>query len=116
MEEVLKTNPGDAQRRVFYGLALAYLGRKAEAIREGEHAVSLVPISRDGYSGPYYQQILARIYLLAGEPDKALDQLEPLLKIPYYLSPGWLRIDPTWDELRKNRRFQKLVESPPSKA
>jgi tetratricopeptide (TPR) repeat protein len=115
-EELLKTNPGDAQRIAFHGLALAYLGRKAEAIRDGQRAVSILPVSADGYTGPYLQQLLARIYLLVGEPDKALDQLEPLLKFPHYLSPGWLRVDPTWDDLRKRPRFQKLVESPPSKA
>ena len=59
--------------------------------------------------GPYNQHQLARIYILVGEPEKALDQLEPLLKIPYVLSPGWLRIDPNFDPLRKNPRFQKLV-------
>ena len=53
---------------------------------------------------------LARIYLLVGEPEKALDQLEPLLKVPFYLSPGWLRIDPTFEPVRKNPRFQKMVE------
>ena len=92
------------------GVALAYLGRKDEAIREGQRGVELMPISRNAFTGPYNQHQLARIYILVGEPDKALDQLEPLLKIPYYLSPGWLRIDPTFDPLRKHPRFQKLVE------
>ena len=59
--------------------------------------------------GPYIQHQLVRIYILVGEPEKALDQLEPLLNIPYYLSPGWLKIDPNFDPLRKNPRFQKLV-------
>jgi hypothetical protein len=58
------------------------------------------------------QHQLVRIYIETGEYEKALDRLEPLLKVPYNLSPGWLRIDPTFDPLRKNPRFQKLVESP----
>jgi hypothetical protein len=95
---------------VLIGLALAYLGRKAEAIREGQRGVELVPITMDANTGTYIQHQLARIYLLVGEPEKALDQLEPLLRIPYYLSPGYLRIDPTFDPLRSNPRFKKLVE------
>jgi hypothetical protein len=66
-------------------------------------------LSKDGYNGPYLQHQLVRIYLLAGEHEKALDQLEPLLKIPYYLSPGWLRIDPTFASLRGNPRFERLL-------
>ena len=97
------------QRHVLRGLALAYLGRKEEAIREGERGVALDPMSKDAVDGPYDQHQLVRIYILVGEPEKALDQLEPLLKIPYYLSPGWLKIDPNFDPLRKNPRFQKLV-------
>jgi hypothetical protein len=46
------------------------------------------------------QHQLVRIYLLVSEPEKALDRLEPLLKMPYYLSPGWLKIDPTFAPLR----------------
>ena len=69
-----------------------------------------MPISRDAYLGPYVQLQLARIYLLVAEPEQALDQLEPLLRVPFYLSPGWLRIDPTFDPLRNNPRFKKLVE------
>jgi TolB-like protein/Tfp pilus assembly protein PilF len=107
--EQLLATPDDDQRHVIRGLALAYLGRKAEAIAEGERGVALVPVSRDAFSGAYNQHQLVRIYLLVGEPEKALDRLEPLLKIPYYLSPGWLKIDPTFAPLRGNPRFERLV-------
>jgi tetratricopeptide (TPR) repeat protein len=103
------TSTFDAQRRAFLGLALAYLGQKAAAIREGQRGVALSPISRDAFVGPYVQHQLARIYLLVGEPEKALDQLEPLLKMPCYLSSGWLRIDPNFAPLRGNPRFERLV-------
>jgi tetratricopeptide (TPR) repeat protein len=112
-EETLKATPDDAQRRVFLGLALAYLGRSAEAVKEGERAVALWPTARDGYIGPYVQHQLARIYAVAGEPDKAVDQLEALLRIPYFLSPAWLRIDPNFESLHSNPRFQRLVAGTP---
>jgi tetratricopeptide (TPR) repeat protein len=111
LEEQLRTTPGDAQRRILYGMSLAYAGRKEEAVREGERASKSLPISKDAYLGPYLQHQLVRIYIMAGEPEKALDQLEPLLKVPYNLSPGWLKIDPNFDPLRQNPRFQKLVAS-----
>jgi tetratricopeptide (TPR) repeat protein len=109
LEEQLRGAPGDGQRHVFRGLALAYMGRKAEAIEEGKRGVALWPISRDAYNGAYVQHQLVRIYLLVGEPEKALDQLEPLLEMPYYLSPGWLRIDPTFAPLKGNPRFERLI-------
>ena len=107
--EQLQSTPQDAQLHVLLGLALAYLGEKSAAIREGHRGVALLPISRDPFNAPYIQHQLARIYMLVGEPEKALDQLEPLLGVPYYLSPGWLRIDPTFAPLRGNRRFERLV-------
>ena len=66
-------------------------------------------IANDAFDGAYLQHQLVRFYILIGEPEKALDQLEPLLKIPYYLSPGWLRIDPNFDPVRNNPPFQRLV-------
>ncbi len=109
-EDQLKGLPEGAQLHVLLGLALAYMGRESEAVREGERSVALLPIAVDGYTGPYLQHQLVRIYLLTGEHQKALDQLEPLLGIPYHLSSGWLRVDPAFDPLRKNPRFQRLVE------
>jgi hypothetical protein len=103
--------PKDAQRHALLGLALAYLGRKEDAMREGEWGGALAPIHKDAFSGPYVQHQLVRIYILVGEPEKALDQLKPLLNVPYFLSPGWLKIDPNFDPLRNNPRFQKLVAS-----
>jgi len=111
LEQQLKATPQDAQRHIVLGLALAYLGRSADAIREGEHGVALAPISRDAQTGPYNQHQLVRIYLLLGQNDKALDNLEPLLRIPYYLSPGWLRIDPTFAPLKGNPRFERLANA-----
>ena len=109
LEEQLHANPEDAQRRVFLGLVLAYRGRKEEALREGQRGVAALPLAKDADMGAYLQHQLVKIYILVGEAEKALDNLEPLLKIPYVLSPGWLTIDPNFDPLRRNPRFQRLV-------
>jgi serine/threonine-protein kinase len=105
----VRDTPDDAQRRAFHGLALAYLGRHVEAIAEGERGLELLPVERDAFGGPYQMHLLARIYLLVGEREKALDLIERLLKIPYFLSPGWLRIDPTFAPLKGTPRFEKLI-------
>jgi eukaryotic-like serine/threonine-protein kinase len=108
-EAQLRDAPDDAQLRLLHGLTLAYSGRKADAIREGERGLALLPISKDAYGGAYIQHLLARIYIMTGEHEKAIDQLESLLRIPYFLSVGWLRIDPTFDPVRKNPRFARLL-------
>jgi len=108
-EQELRAAPDDAQLHMFLGLMLAYLGRTADAIREGERGVALLPISADASNGPYMQHQLVRIYLIVGEKEKALDQLEPLLRTPYNFSPGWLRIDPNFAPLKGNPRFERLV-------
>jgi len=110
LDRQLVDAPDNAVRHALRGLALAYAGRPAEAVEAGQRAVQLMPTTKDAYVAPYLQHQLVRIYLLGGEPEKALDQLERLLKIPYILSPGWVSIDPNFASLRGNPRFQRLVK------
>jgi serine/threonine protein kinase/tetratricopeptide (TPR) repeat protein len=110
LETQLRAVPRDAGLQVTHAIALAYLGRKAEAIAEGERAVALLPATKDAFLGPAIQEGLAEVYVLVGENEKALDQLELLLKMPSELSPGWLRIDPTYASLRGNPRFERLLK------
>jgi len=109
LEEQLKSAHQDAGLHAYLGVALAYLGRKAEAIREAQQAVALRPISKDATNAPYFRHQLARVYILTGEPEKAIDELEAILKVPYYVTPAWLKIDPNFDPLSGNPRFEKLV-------
>jgi len=89
------------------------LARKADAIREGRRAVELLPMSSDANSGPYMRSNLARIYMLVGEPDSAVAELEPLLSIPSWISIPALRADPVWEPLRASPRFRQLVYGRP---
>ena len=104
--------PEDAQRHSILGVALAYLGRKAEAIREGRRGAELLPLSEDAINAPYVQLQLARIYVLTGEPDQAMDMLERMLARPFYVSRGWLRLDPAFRPLVGHPRFDAVVGSP----
>lgn len=109
LTEKLAKNPDSGSHRALLGLSLAFLERKEEAVREGERAVAQKPSSEDLEEGPYNKHQLVRIYILAGDHEKALDLLETLLKAPYFLTPGWLRVDPNFDPLRGNARFEKLA-------
>lgn len=101
----------DAFRHSSLGVMLAFLDRKADAVREGTRGPMLLPVGKDAVWGPWMKRQLARIYTLVGEPDKALDQLEQLLVIPSSVSPRRLRIDPAFAALRGNLRFERLAAS-----
>src|SRR6266568_2923012 len=85
------------------------LGRKEDALREGRRAVELLPISKDAYDGPILATNLAAIYAQVGERDLALEQLATLVEVPNGPTPGTLRVEPEWDPLRGDPRFDKIV-------
>ena len=83
--------------------------RSHSAMRNSPVEISIQAIAKRPLADPYDQHQLVRIHILLGSHDRALDLLEPLLKVPYHLTPGWLRIDPNFDPLRGNPRFDKLA-------
>ena len=109
-EQLLRDAPDDPARHAQHGLILAALGRKQEAIAEGKRAVELVPESQDAFDGPQYTAALAQIYALTGESDEAFRLLDHLLNVPNGLAMTMLKLDPVWDPLRKDPRFQALID------
>jgi hypothetical protein len=89
----------------------AELGNKEKAIQEGRTACDMLPPAKDAISGVLVLSTLARIYALTGEKDRALEQLDTVSKIPFGPSYGQLRLDPEWDSLRGDPRFEKIVAS-----
>jgi TolB-like protein len=108
--EKVQQRPSDDVSHAMLGYAYAHLGRPADAVREGRRAVELLPLSRDAYEGANRLQDLAMIYATIGDRDGAIDQLRILLEIPSRVSPGDLRVDPTWGLLRNDPRFQQLAD------
>ena len=111
----LATAPGGANVRAALhaalGQALAGLGRRDEASKEGQRAIELVPASADAAEGPGWQENLARIHAMNGDSAGALVLLGSLLSTSYLhpLSPAMLKADPVWDSLRDEAAFQRLV-------
>ena len=93
------------------GLIDAALGRKQEALSEGRRAVELLPMTKDAVNGPDILYFYAAICAQVGERDLAIEELKTLAQIPAGASYGDLRLDPFWDPLRGDPRFDKIVAS-----
>jgi serine/threonine-protein kinase len=113
MEAQQGDKPKDADYFADIAKLDAGLGRKEEAIREARRAVELLPIAKDSLNGPTLVANLALVYAWTGEPDRALEQLEKVATIPGHehdaVTYGDLRFNPCWDDLRGDKRFDKVV-------
>ena len=110
-EEAVRTAPDDASKLCFLGLIDASLGRKEEALREGLRAVELLPSTKDALNGTEVLYFYAVICAWTGERDQAIQQLQTLARLPAGVSYGEIRLDPFWDPLRGDPRFEKIVAS-----
>src|SRR5437667_5347838 len=95
----------------FLGQAYAGLGEAAAGIAEGQKAMAIEPTSKDPVDGPVREEKMADIYALLGDADHAMPILKRLLQMPYdgAITPALLRLDPVWDQIRNDPRFQKLT-------
>src|SRR6266576_840931 len=109
-ETLFTTTTAPAPKALQHGLILAALGQKQEAIAEGKRAVELLPESQDALDGPRATADLAQIYAWTGEFDEAFRLLDHLFAVPSNLTVPMLKLDPAWDPLRQDPRFQALID------
>jgi serine/threonine-protein kinase len=110
IERIVRDQPDYAEALCLLGMIDAALGHKQDALREGRHAVELLPMTKDAMTGAELLRNLAIIYAWTGEKDLAIKQLEELLPLYGPISYGQLRLHPWWDPLCDDPRFDKLVE------
>jgi predicted Zn-dependent protease len=116
LETLSKKDPDNPNLVSGLSFIHAVLGKKDEAIKEAERAITLRPSVKDAVDGPQYEENLASVEVLVGDKDRAIPMLKRLLEIPYLshansgVTPALLRLDPKWDPLRADPAFQKLCE------
>jgi TolB-like protein/Tfp pilus assembly protein PilF len=115
-EKIVRAQPKNVKPLSVLALIDAQLGEKEKAIREGRTACDMLPVSKDALDGVGLIINLASVYALTGEKDLALEQLEIVTKLPGGPTYGQLRLDPEWDSLRGDPRFEKIVASLAPKA
>jgi len=109
LEAEVEADPAEPRLRSALGLAFAGLGRKRDALREGREGVRLMPPEVEAWRGRWRVFQLARIETMVGESDSAIEHLRSLLAVPFDLTVAELRVDPAWDPLRDDARFEALV-------
>jgi len=105
LEARVNEAPEDARAYGMLGRVYATVGRSDEAVRSAQRGKELIPLSRDAILAPFRMEDLAAVYVLNGQLEEAIAELESLLAVPGILSPGHLRSDPLWAPLLDHPRF-----------
>jgi TolB-like protein len=109
-EEQLKRTPDVAKLRIQLAKTLAFLSEKDSAMAEAQRARELQPESRDAFEGPAITEGVAQVFAILGAKDQAIEILDGLLNRPSYVTVQGLKVNPVWDSLRNDLRFQALID------
>jgi serine/threonine-protein kinase len=110
-EKKVQAQPDYGPAWCVLGVIDAALGRKEDALREGRRAVELLPLEKDSVNGAHMIHYLAMIAAWIGEKNLAFEQLAFSARTPGGVTYGELKLDPFWDPLRDDPRFEKIVNS-----
>jgi TolB-like protein/Tfp pilus assembly protein PilF len=115
-EGKLKRNPDSEEAHLQLAKVLAYLGEKEAALAEAQRATELLPETKDAFGGPEIMTGVAEVYAIVGDYDRAIEILERLLSRPSGVTAQLLKVNPIWDSLRSDPRFQGLIDKYGAKA
>jgi len=116
VEEAVKQKPDEVDGHVQLAKLHAWLGEKDAALAEAQRAMQLRPESKDAFEGPQVTEQVAEVYAILGDNDHAIQLLDGLLSRPSEVSVNTLKLNPAWDPLRKDPRFQALIDKYSAKA
>jgi TolB-like protein/Tfp pilus assembly protein PilF len=116
VEHELKRVPDGAKLHIQLAKALAYLGEKNAALAEAQRASELQPETKDAFDGPAITEGMAQVQAIVGENDRAIEILDGLLSRPSSVTVSGLKVNPIWDPLRNDPRFQALLTKYSGKA
>jgi len=112
----IKQSPDSPDMHIQLAKVLAHLGEKDAALAEAQRATELLPESKDAFGGPEIAAGVAEVYAILGENDRAIEILDGLLSRPSGVTVQGLKVNPIWDPLRNDPRFQALLDKYGGKA
>ncbi len=115
-EEQVRRSPDSEDAHIQLAKVLAQLGEKDAAVAEAQRATDLRPESKDAFGGPEITAGVAEVYAILGQNDRAIEILDGLLSRPSAITVEGLKINPIWDSLRSDPRFQALLQKYGAKA